>query len=116
MRPCRLSGLWLVYWGIMVVGLACVGGPAVKSEPSAAAVMENMRVAFGWIEFARHELGWVIHGTSHEQGLDGTFSQMLTPRGLFVSETRSELPSVQGFDGEVAWAVDHTGMPRRPAL
>ncbi|MDP6738742.1 MAG: aspartyl protease family protein [Planctomycetota bacterium] len=100
----------------MVLGLACVGGPTVKLEPSAATVMENMRVAFGWREFASHELGWVIHGTSHEQGLDGSFSQMLNPRGLFVSETRSELPSIQGFDGEVAWTVDHTGMPRRPAL
>jgi hypothetical protein len=116
MKACRRLGLWPVCGGLMMVGLACVGGPSVKPEPSAATVMENMRVAFGWREFASHELGWMIHGSSHEQGLDGTFSHLVNPGGLFVSETRSELPSIQGYDGEVVWAVDHTGMPRRPAL
>ena len=116
MNSCRRFGLWILYGGIMAVGLACVGGPSVRLEPSAATVIENMRAAFGWHAFTSHELGWVIHGSSHGRGLDGTFSQMLDPKGRFVSETRSELSSIQGFDGEVVWAVDHTGMPRRPAL
>ena len=120
MRLCRRAGLGLVCGGLLVVGLACVGAPAVAPavapELSVAQAMERMRVAFGWREFASHKRGWVFHGSSHEHGLEGTFSQMLNPRGLFVSETRSELSSIQGYDGEVVWAVDHTGMPRRPAL
>jgi hypothetical protein len=109
-------GLLLACGGIMVVGLACVGGPPARPEPSTAIVLDKMRVAFGWHEFASHDLGWMIHGSSNEQGMNGAFSQMLNPRGLFVSEARSELPSIYGYNGEIVWAVDHTGMPRQTAL
>ncbi|GEM_PF-1446804 len=116
MRVWRNALPGLVGTGVLGIGLACVGGPAGGLEISAEQALDHMRASFGWQAFAEREEGWTMRGTSHDQGLDGTTSQRLTPGGLFVSENRSELSSAQGFNGETVWAVDHTGMPSQPAL
>jgi hypothetical protein len=55
-------------------------------------------------------------GQARVAGAEGELSLLLGPGGLFRSEVRSELSEWSGFDGELAWTRDRTGLERRVEL
>ncbi len=96
--------------------LLAVTAPSSVAEVTVQEALAHVREAFGWPALAAGSAGWEIRGRCEEQGLPGTFVNLMDPDGRFRADHRTRLPTTVAHDGEVVWALDHTGMPRTLAL
>ncbi len=88
--------------------------PMTVEAPALPSVLQNIRVAVGQDALESYEAGILIEGKiSGYYGREGIFRWALAPDGRFAQEINCDIGERFGFDGETAWAVDQTGMPRR---
>ncbi|MEQ8763097.1 MAG: retropepsin-like aspartic protease [Planctomycetota bacterium] len=84
------------------------------AAPALPSILGDIRISVGQDTLESIESGILIEGKiSGYYGLEGTFRWALAPDGRFAQEIASDIGERFGFDGETAWAVDRTGMPRR---
>lgn len=75
-------------------------------------MLARVRAAYGWEALAAGDAGWQIRGSCVDQGMEGSFHHVFQPDGRFAVERSTELGFAGGFDGEVAWLRDASGVTR----
>jgi len=95
---------------VAITGLSCRATDAVDPG-ELTALLRGCHAASGWTS-GNASTRWQVRGTSHEQGLDGSFDLQFDGRGRFVLAIDSALGAAAGFDGTTCWARDEAGITR----
>ena len=103
----RHLGRLLVFAALLVLTTA----PLAQGGGKMDELLDTVRQATGHGAMREWERGIRLDARGEALGLKSRFAYTLLADGQIRNETTSELPAIEGFDGEHGWRVDFSGMP-----
>lgn len=106
--PASCRRIWQLVLAIVLVWAAA---PFAQGDGDADELLDRVRQATGHSAMRDWDRGILLEGHGQAVGLESRFAFTLMADGRFRTETTSELPTIEGFDGEEGWRVGFGGMP-----
>ena len=110
----------LIWLATFPMGWGCVvrsnAFSAQAKADNPATVLASMRQAVGRPVLSGRATELVMEGTVDRSGLTTNFSLRFAQAGMFVEMLTPPLPGRLGFNGNVCWSTDFSGMPERLEL
>ena len=95
------TAVWLVSAAMLLPAVA-----RAETQSRVEHALARVRAAIGWEVVEQHPGVVRIEGAARLLGTDGRHTQVFDRRGRWLQSIHGPLPSLQGFDGETAWAID----------
>lgn len=89
---------------------------AAPAQDELAALLSRARTASGVDAFRKGGRDLVVHGTSTDSGVTGTWTARIAADGRFVRAVAGDLAESDGFDGTTTWHADSSGFAVNEAL
>jgi hypothetical protein len=112
---------WLggVHWFATLATTAMMGQSVVAGAASSsaerddlAALLAHVRLALGTDRFEKLSGGLVVEGEGTHYGARSRFKCRFDSNGRYVRRIDGDVGETLGFDGQSAWIVDASGLPR----
>jgi hypothetical protein len=100
---------------LAVLGASCLAS-ARADDLDVGTVLANVRAAVGYQRLASLPGSVLVTGSAMIAGESGDYRCSFTPAGSYREQNGGLIAASRGFDGQVCWEVDPTGMPRTMIL